>query len=110
QAKLDAVKGAIGKVREQAELIAARLAELEAERRRLESEIVEKDAGSAPHSSPMTTAATLGRAVQRADMDALLRAHVPARRDVPREALQQRLAKESERVASWEPVDSTLTG
>ncbi len=110
QARLEGVKDAISKLREQAELIAARIAELEAERRKLESEIVEKDAGSAPHSSPLTTAATLGRAVQRADTDALLRAHLPVRRDVPRESLRQRLATESERVASWEPIDSTLTG
>ncbi len=106
--KLAAVKQAIEELRAQAQQIGRRINELESERKKLEAEIAEAGANEAPYSSPLTTARTLGKAVQAGDADAVLRAHTAARREVDGAKFTAKLKRESERLATWEPLDSTL--
>jgi hypothetical protein len=108
--RLQTVLAELAELKAANERIAERVAELEAERHRLEGELAERRADEAPFSSPLTTALTVGRAVLAADIEALLRSHVPARRELDHEALQSRLRVESEALASWEPLDSRLRG
>ncbi|MCC7509652.1 MAG: hypothetical protein IT464_09775 [Planctomycetes bacterium] len=107
--KLAAIQQAIADARVEQEKLAARLRNLDAQRKVLEAEIAEKNAGAAPYSTPMTTARTLGKAVLAADADALLKAHTPARRNTDRKKLGEKLNVQAERVAGWEPLDVTLS-
>lgn len=106
--KLAAIKQAIVDAQAEQAKLAAQLRELDAQRKLLEAEIAEKNAGDAPHATPMTTARTLGKAVLAADTDALLKAHTPARRSTNRNKLEEKLKAQAERVAGWEPLDVTL--
>lgn len=107
--QLAAVLAELEELRAAQAQIEARLAALEAERQRLSAELAEKQADDAPYSSPMTTARTVGRAIQAADVDALLRAHVSSGQDADHEKLEARLRRESEKIASWEPLDVSLS-
>lgn len=108
--QLAAVLAELEELRSAQARVADRIEVLEAERKRLSAKLAESAADEAPYSSPMTTARSLGRAIQGVDVDALLRAHAPARRNVGRDSLEQRLKLESAHIASWEPMDSTLRG
>jgi uncharacterized protein YhaN len=108
--QLAAVVKALEELREQSAQIAERIRQLETERKRIESQIAETNAGQAPYSTPMTTAHTLGNALSAEDVEAVLRAHADARRGGDKEKLAAKLKRESARLASWEPLDSTLQG
>lgn len=107
--RLAALKQAIADARAEQQRIAETIRDLEAQAKRVESEIAEAGADDKPHSSPMTTARTLGKAVQNADLEALLAAHTPARRRADREPLRRKLDEQSRRLASWEALDVTLS-
>lgn len=107
--RLAALKQALADARAEQERIAQRIRDLEAQAKRVEAELAERGANTNPHSSPMTTARTLGKAVQAADLEALLAAHVPARRKSDRTKLRQKLDEQSRRLASWEALDVTLS-
>ncbi|MBX3458774.1 MAG: hypothetical protein KF696_02275 [Planctomycetes bacterium] len=107
--RLAALKQALAEARAEQERIAQRIRDLEAQAKRVEAELAEQGANTNPHSSPMTTARNLGKAVQAADLEALLAAHMPARRKADRAKLREKLDEQSRRLASWEALDVTLS-
>jgi hypothetical protein len=107
-ARIEHILAAIEQLRELEAGIANRLLELEAELSKLRAEQAEERAGEGSYSTPMTTAATLGRALLAEDAAAVARAHVPTRRPSDTEALESRVGALANSLARWEPVDVKL--